>query len=81
MGNLDHSDGFLSDQIHHLGPQILTQGGVEVRQRLVKQHQVRAGGKAAGDGHAVLLATRQGGGQPAAPGASCPTAVKMMIRQ
>ncbi|MPM33654.1 hypothetical protein SDC9_80231 [bioreactor metagenome] len=60
---IDHGGIAGRKQLCQLFAQFLAQLVVQVHQRLVKQHQRRILGQRTGQRHALLLATRQLGGQ------------------
>ena len=55
VGDVYYGYALAAHEIHHLDPHIFAQGGVEIAQRFVEQHQRRPCSKAAGDGDALLL--------------------------
>ncbi len=56
---VDDALGLAAHQFHHFDAHILAQCRVEIAQRLVEQHQRRAGGKATRYGDALLLSAGQ----------------------
>ena len=54
----------MTNEVHHFGTHIFAKRGIEIGERLVKQHEARASGNTPRNGHALLLSARQFGGMP-----------------